>query len=94
MDFYDGGYGFDYTVIWRNAEGQLLFADDSGCSCPSPFEAHGLADLTPATLFTLQAHLEGRLENSDYREHETEHIRAQIVDFLARIRLETTKEAA
>lgn len=35
----DGGYCFDYRVIWRHTEtGKLYTARDSGCSCPSPFE--------------------------------------------------------
>ncbi|WP_431911647.1 DUF7574 domain-containing protein [Nonomuraea jabiensis] len=97
IDFSDGCYQFDYTVVWRNAEGQLLFADDSGCSCPSPFESHKLEDLKPATLHTLQAHLEARLkENGDYysRESENERIQGEIVALLSRIRMESLKEAA
>ena len=34
-----GGYDFDKFVVWRrNYDGAILWAEDSGCSCPSPFE--------------------------------------------------------
>lgn len=34
------GYEFDKTVVWRRkADGVFLWAEDNGCSCPSPFEA-------------------------------------------------------
>lgn len=32
-------YSFDMIVLWRHDEtGALYYAQDSGCSCPSPFE--------------------------------------------------------
>lgn len=33
-------YEFDMIVVWRNLEGpkRLYWAQDSGCSCPTPFE--------------------------------------------------------
>lgn len=35
-------YGFDLYVVWQHKEtGNLYFANDSGCSCPSPFEQYG-----------------------------------------------------
>lgn len=33
-----GSYEFDTTMIWQNNEGNLYWAHDSGCSCPTPFE--------------------------------------------------------
>lgn len=42
IDF-DDDYGFDIFVVWREtATGRLGYGEDSGCSCPSPFE-----DFTP-----------------------------------------------
>lgn len=37
-DFSDWSYQFDTRVVWRDREGRLYTARDSGCSCPSPFE--------------------------------------------------------
>lgn len=34
-----GGYDFDTFVIFRdNGTGRLWWAEDAGCSCPTPFE--------------------------------------------------------
>lgn len=39
LDCHDGGYGFDKFAIWFSRDrGMLYYAEDSGCSCPSPFE--------------------------------------------------------
>jgi hypothetical protein len=40
-----GSYEFDTIVVWRRDSGQLLWATDAGCSCPTPFEDVGLNDL-------------------------------------------------
>lgn len=40
-------YSFDLTAVWQDtATGALFYADDSGCSCPSPFQGQGRDDLT------------------------------------------------
>ena len=37
-------------MIWQHKDGRLFYGQDSGCSCPSPFENfNSLADLTPIT---------------------------------------------
>lgn len=33
-----GSYEFDMFIAWIDEDGQLYYAEDSGCSCPSPFE--------------------------------------------------------
>ncbi|GAA0970037.1 hypothetical protein GCM10009555_018260 [Acrocarpospora macrocephala] len=93
IDWSDGCYQFDYTVIWRNQDGQLLYGEDTGCSCPSPFEDTGLDDLTACTLPELQAHLEKRLDEefpaseTDERYAEKRNTRAAvIVDLISRAR--------
>lgn len=57
-------YDFNLTVVWRrDADGAFLYAEDTGCSCPSPFEDTGINDLLPATpLAEFQAHLNERNE--------------------------------
>lgn len=35
----EADYSFDLTRVYRHTEtGELFYAEDSGCSCPSPFE--------------------------------------------------------
>lgn len=52
-------YSFNMTIaLRRNGDGQLFYGDDSGCSCPSPFEDFTTVEsLTPCTRGELQAHL-------------------------------------
>lgn len=45
----DASYSFETIALWRNADGDLLYAEDSGCSCPSPFEDATLKQLTDET---------------------------------------------
>src|SRR5699024_9882982 len=43
-------YEFDMTRVYRKiSTGELFYAEDSGCSCPSPFEDVEESDLTPIT---------------------------------------------
>lgn len=37
-------YSFDYLVVWKHKDGDLYWASDSGCSCPSPFEDYNSLD--------------------------------------------------
>jgi hypothetical protein len=45
----DDAYQFDMTTVWQDiTTGELFYASDSGCSCPSPFEMLTSRDvLTP-----------------------------------------------
>jgi hypothetical protein len=38
-------YQFNMTVVWKESRGKYYLADDSGCSCPSPFEGTAKEDL-------------------------------------------------
>lgn len=38
---------YDMTEVYRRKDGALFYAEDSGCSCPTPFEFTTEADLTP-----------------------------------------------
>lgn len=62
IDWFQDSYGFDLTTIWRDKEtGVLYYADDSGCSCPSPYEDFRSKDeLTETTPQELQLYLHGR----------------------------------
>lgn len=40
-------YEFDMFVVWKKENGDVVFATDSGCSCPTPFDGVGLTDLKP-----------------------------------------------
>jgi hypothetical protein len=43
-------YSFDDLIVWQHTDGRIFWAEDSGCSCPSPFEHfNSLDDLNPLT---------------------------------------------
>ena len=46
IDWSDGIYQFELTATWKDGDGSFWYAEDSGCSCPSPFENTGIGDLT------------------------------------------------
>lgn len=54
IDLTEPNYSFDLLRIYvRRHDGALLWATDSGCSCPSPFEDVKVGDLRESTLATL-----------------------------------------
>jgi len=56
---------FNMTMVWTDADGYVYWADDSGCSCPSPFEdVTTLADLSKGTKWDALAHLQSRGEGN------------------------------
>ncbi len=54
VDLAEPDYSFDLLRIYlRKHDGMLLWATDSGCSCPSPFEDTKVSDLRESTAATL-----------------------------------------
>ena len=54
VDLAEPDYSFDLLAFWvRKRDGQLLYATDSGCSCPTPFEDTKVRDLRETTLDTV-----------------------------------------
>jgi hypothetical protein len=45
VEFSSGIYEFDTSVVWCDESGQHYVADDSGCSCPEPFENVDISNL-------------------------------------------------
>ncbi len=47
----DMSYEYDAFIIWqKDGTGEFLWAHDSGCSCPTPFEDYSLANLPVGSL--------------------------------------------
>lgn len=41
----NASYSFDIFVVWKHTEtGKIYWAEDAGCSCPSPFEDYTSLD--------------------------------------------------
>ena len=57
---------YDMTEVYRRKDGALFYAEDSGCSCPTPFEFTTEADLTPIkSLADWNRYARGRLGDSN-----------------------------
>lgn len=53
IDLAEPDYSFELLRIYvRRSDGMLLWATDSGCSCPSPFEDVTVSELRESTLAT------------------------------------------
>lgn len=45
LELTEPDYSFDILMVWRHAEDDgLYWMNDSGCSCPSPFEDYNSVD--------------------------------------------------
>lgn len=54
VDLSVADYSFDLLAFWvRKRDGQLLYATDSGCSCPMPFDNIKVRELRETTLDTV-----------------------------------------
>lgn len=82
VDWCDESYSFELTVVWKDKTGNLLWASDAGCSCPSPFEDHNLSTLETGSKFELMEYLTNYKANLYYT---PSNVDAQIVELLARV---------
>lgn len=90
IDWYDEPYEFDMTVVWKDQNGNFYMADDSGCSCPSPFEdytsvkdldgPHDAAGIASA----LKYRLKDRLDDS-YRPRSEAELTKEINDIISKL---------
>lgn len=62
VEWCNESYEFDVTGVWVDKrERAFYYYDDSGCSCPAPYEdISGRADLTRATKRQILKHLSDR----------------------------------
>jgi hypothetical protein len=82
VEWEDEPYQFNMTAVWRDREtGQLYWADDSGCSCPSPFEEFTSRDsLTAGTAAELDARLSAALAGTASRSA------AEVADLMLKVK--------
>jgi hypothetical protein len=97
VEWSDGSYQFDLSVVWQDECGNLLYGEDSGCSCPGIFEEYvnGAEDLEFVTFGQLQQKLADRLDGkkryrveNDWASQEPaiEDLNGQVVDLLSKVR--------
>lgn len=62
VDFSSGCYEFDRLVVWTDQDGQYVYAEDSGCSCPEPFGSIDMRTVTRATPHEIAARLQAKAQ--------------------------------
>ena len=64
IEWADQDYSYDMTMVFLNTKtGALGYAEDSGCSCPSPFEDAEVKDLTIIKRpYAFQQYCEGQVK--------------------------------
>lgn len=59
------GWNFDTFIVWQRADGAYLWAYDSGCSCPVPFDGFNLSNLPAGSARDALTDLRAWVEASD-----------------------------
>jgi hypothetical protein len=86
VEMSSGSYEFDLIVVWQDSTGRYLWGLDSGCSCPAPFEGHGVNDLTSGTAHEAAAAVQKALaDRPRYYAGQEMYGDAEAVDLIARI---------
>lgn len=91
----DASYDFDTMVLFRHVEtGALYWAQDSGCSCPSPFEDYD--SIESLSLLSDAAWPEFEAEVNAWNEYkgaegETQALRTEMLGAAARALREQTR---
>lgn len=84
IDFRDG-WEFDIVAVFRDSAGRLGYLEDSGCSCPIPFDGQGVDDLEYCTPSELQAVLEEYAQEHTWSDREASSYAAAIADLMKRV---------
>lgn len=68
FDFSDGCYQFDLTAVWtKEGDKKFYWSDDSGCSCPSPFEGiSSIEQLQSGPFKEVRNHLNSRFDGQSW----------------------------
>ncbi len=68
-----GSWEFTTTAIFRNKEtGKLYYSQDSGCSCPTPFDGVTVDDLIPLVSETFEEFKKAVKEHHSYEANESD----------------------
>jgi hypothetical protein len=59
VEWDDEYYQFNLTRVYREDDGSFRWSDDSGCSCPMPFESHSEGDYAKGNKYELLNYLGG-----------------------------------
>jgi hypothetical protein len=75
-----GNWEFDMFVVWKDSDGVLYWAEDSGCSCPIPFDDHSRHTLSSGSVQECHKALD-EWYDAEYREdHNSEYNGGAVAD--------------
>lgn len=84
LDDPEACYSFDYLIVWKHTDGRVFYAQDSGCSCPSPFEDFGslddLTEVTDTTWAEFQSDVEQHCAPREYDYEKGEYVTSSVAD--------------
>lgn len=87
LDISEPDYSFDLLVVWKDADSRLYYAEDSGCSCPCPFEDFDRQTITPAQgLDEIISRLEYRIRDDYLYERDTVRAENRLLDLKHELR--------
>ena len=75
IEYSDRDYVFDIRIVWKDKNGKLYTARDSGCSCPVPFEDIALADVNCFSYDTIRSEVHQDTQGNASEEQKQEFLR-------------------
>lgn len=87
VEWAEESYSFDLTRVYRQiSTGDLFYAEDSGCSCPQPFEDTEDFDLTPIRrMQDWHDHVQDRIDDTWIKASSVDHAHhatVKVMDYL------------
>jgi hypothetical protein len=78
-----GGWEYDTTVLWKDAQG-FAWAHDAGCSCPTPFEDINLTNVSRGSLEEFASYARAKQIHDYTNEREVNDFDRQLQDLVAK----------
>lgn len=91
IEWDDEPWQFNLTGVWIDADKNVYYGDDSGCSCPSPFEDIESADdlFKCERIQELIDYLNGRVEDAvtdRYSPRDRDELTGEVGELIVRVR--------
>lgn len=87
FEWTEPSWSFDTLAVWKERRGRYWIGEDSGCSCPSPFE--DITDINqldgPYTKDGLRKRIDYRIKEQTERDYSYGYSKAQLKKFASDI---------
>ncbi len=88
VEWEEPNWSFNFSVVWKDDNGVFYWGDDSGCSCPSPFQGVTKDDLSSGTAHGAAAYLQEKAEtygSNGYGDRNKSDLDADVADLISKI---------